>query len=380
MLKYKLIIPALLSALIFTGACQHKTQSAEYPEIIPADSLGQLIIAGFRGSAYNESETLQRWLRETAVGGVIYFPDRFSNPDSSRNIQNPTQLLQLSGDIIQKSVIPPMIAVNQGGSRMNAFSTDKEFPETRLNQQLGVLNSPDSVIKYIRPVAQEFMVTGVNTNFGPVVNYPASGNFNAEMYLPADPVIHKNILDAILAEYETEGILIVPKYFPRPGASLQHAGMEFNPADSLWSDDDLNVFIDLLKGLEIHAIQMGSAVYPEKYGSEPASLNKGVIEGLLRDSLSFEGVVISDFLHNPYYLDRNGLEGTIEKSLNAGVDMLLLENFSVYDDELAENAINIIQKLMHGGRVDSARVREAMNRVARLKENVIADLCTCLNF
>lgn len=380
MLKKISTIPAMMLVLLSAFACTNKSQSAEFPEIIPADSLGQLIIAGFNGSAYDESETLQRWLKEALVGGVIYLPDQFSDPDSSRNIQNPTQLLQLSGDIIQKSVIPPMIAVNQGGSRMNAFSKEKQFPVTRLNRELAAMNNADSVIKYIRPVAQEFMVTGVNTNFGPVVNYPASGSFNADMYLSAEPEIHKNILDAILAEYETEGILIVPKYFPRPGASLQYVDAGYDPADSLWSEKDLTVFTDLLSGYDIHTIQMGSAVNPDKYGAEPASLNKTVIEEILRDSLNFEGVVISDYLHNPYYLDRYGLEGTIEKSLNAGVDMLLLENFSVNDDDIADKAITIIQKLMHEGRVDSSRVREAMHRVALLKENVIADLCTCLNF
>ena len=112
----------------------------------------------------------------------------------------------------------------------------------------------------------------------------------------------------------------------------------------------------------------------------PATLSKNIIQGLLRDSLGYNGVVFSDDMQMEAIRAEYGLEQAIELSLNAGVDILIFANNLVYENDIAEKAIGIIQKGIAEGRISEIKIDSALARVGRLKKDVIEDLCTCLTY
>ena len=95
----------------------------------------------------------------------------------------------------------------------------------------------------------------------------------------------------------------------------------------------------------------------------PMALSR-IVTGILRDSLGFDGVVISDDLQMKAITSVYGLEAAIELALNAGIDMLLFgNNTGTYDEDIAVKAITIIHTLVQSGRIAPARIDESFTLV-----------------
>ena len=101
----------------------------------------------------------------------------------------------------------------------------------------------------------------------------------------------------------------------------------------------------------------------------PATLSEKVINGVLREKLGWKGVVISDDMHMGAITENYGLEDAIEKSLNAGVDILVFANNNgrFYDGAATSKAIAIIKKLIDEEKVSMERIEESLARIDALK-------------
>ena len=102
-------------------------------------------------------------------------------------------------------------------------------------------------------------------------------------------------------------------------------------------------------------------LFPQIDSEHPVTLSKIFITNILRRSLGFDGVVMTDGLAMGA-LAGYELEETLALSLNAGVDLLLVHN--KYDiRELNET----IEKLILEGRIDPKGFEESLLRVLNLK-------------
>lgn len=65
-----------------------------------------------------------------------------------------------------------------------------------------------------------------------------------------------------------------------------------------------------------------------------------------------------------------GLKFAIEHALNAGIDMLIFANNSVYQPDIVPDAIQIILDLVEEGAVTEERINEAYERVMETKRQL----------
>jgi beta-N-acetylhexosaminidase len=93
----------------------------------------------------------------------------------------------------------------------------------------------------------------------------------------------------------------------------------------------------------------------------PATVSPAVVQGLLRDVLGFDGVVIADALEMKGLSDSVGIERGAVLALEAGVDALLIGH------DLGEDAVEAVQRALVSS-VSETRLREAAGRVARVGE------------
>ena len=89
----------------------------------------------------------------------------------------------------------------------------------------------------------------------------------------------------------------------------------------------------------------------------------------MRKHLGFSGVVLSDDLTMGAIADHYSLEETVEKALNAGVDMLLLAD---NHPDTTRRMLSILHKLIDSGRVSRQRIEQSLQRIAALKERLQA--------
>jgi beta-N-acetylhexosaminidase len=99
-------------------------------------------------------------------------------------------------------------------------------------------------------------------------------------------------------------------------------------------------------------------------------LSHAILTGLLREELGYDGVIISDDLQMEAITDYYGFEATIQKAIEAGVDLLAFANNSVYEPEVAARAIAVIKRLVSAGIVTEERIDASYRRIQRIKSRL----------
>ena len=378
---YKISLIVLLTAML---ACASKPVEEQPQTKYTNQELGQLLVVGFRGTEINSESKIVKDIKEYNLGGVVLFDFDIESGEYGRNIIDANQLLKLSSALVAYSQTPPIIAIDQEGGRVSRLKETYGFPKTRSAQYLGTLDNEDSTRYYAKTTAQEFMVVGVNTNFAPVVDVnlnpsnPVIGNYERSFSKETDKVVKH--VGYVLDEFDKEGILSVLKHFPGHGSSTKDSHLGVTDVTNIWDESELLPYKKLFTERKINAV-MTAHIYNARLDSLwPATLSERTIQGILRDSLGFNGVVFSDDMQMKAISDEYGLETAIEQSLNAGIDILVFANNLVYEEDIARKAIQIIQKGIAEGRISETKIDSALARVGRLKKEVIEDLCTCLTY
>ena len=372
------MIRFLLFLLLLSTAIGCNKSSPHPEEIIDSKRLGQMILIGFRVTEIDGNHPIVRDLRELNIGGVVLYDYDRELGTFGRNIESQDQLLQLSSDLISNASTPPIIAVHQDGGIESPLN--KLYPTAISPFSKTLFSDSTTTISYSRSFAQEFMVLGLNTNFNPRLDLKTPSNkAPTPGIISSDPEIVIQQANYILNEYDKEHLFSVPKYFPGYSSDYHPADSTNNITD-VWSEDFLKPYQSLLSEREISGIMTAHSFNANIDSVWPATLSKKTITGLLRDSLGFEGVVISDDLQKPIITSRYDRETAIAQSLNAGVDILYFGNNFKYDKDLAPKVLQAIQQVMADGRVSKDTVEESLNRIEKLKKDVIEELCSCFNF
>ncbi len=368
-----LTILIILSAI--TG-CQQKPSQKN--EVIDSQRLGQMLVIGFRGTEIDDKHPLVKDLKAFNLGGVILYDYDYELESFGRNIKSQDQLLKLSSDLIAHAPISPIIAVHHDGGFQSPLTNLYDNSETL---RKGFLQDSASTVSYSRMFAQEFRVLSLNTNFNPRLDLqtPSTEAPNPEI-ISSDPETITQQAGYILDEYDKELLFSVPKYFPGYSRDY-HPTDSTNDVTDIWTDDFLQPYRNLLSSdREIWGIMTAHSFNANIDSVWPGTLSEKTITGLLRDSLGFEGVILSDDLQKPIITGNYSLETSIQQAINAGVDILVLGNNHTYDEQIAEKAIGIIQKLLREGKIEKDRVEASLIRIDSLKINVIEGLCSCMNF
>lgn len=377
-------ISIIVLATLLLSCSAKPVEEAKKETVFTDRELGQLLVLGFRGTEINPNSDIVKDIKDLNIGGFVLFDYDVESKSYGRNIASDDQLLKLSSSLVAYSSNPPFIAIDQEGGKVARLKPSTGFPKTVTAQYLGDLDNEDSTRYYARNIAQEFMVVGVNTNFAPVVDVNTNSDnpviARYERSYSADP--HKVAEHAgyVIDEFDVEGILTVLKHFPGHGSSTTDSHLGVTDVTDTWHEDELIPYKTLFAEKNINAV-MTAHIYNANIDADwPATLSPITINGLLRDSLGFEGVVFSDDMQMDAIRSEYGLETAIQQSLNAGVDVLIFGNNLVYEDDIAQKAIDIIQKLVAEGKVSQETIQKSLDRIAILKKDVIEDLCTCLNF
>ncbi|MEO5904921.1 MAG: glycoside hydrolase family 3 protein, partial [Gemmatimonadaceae bacterium] len=219
-----------------------------------------------------------------------------------------------------------------------------------------------------RIIASEGRAVGIHVNFAPVVdvnNNPSNPVINVRSF-GEDPARVARLSALFVHGTLDGGELPTAKHFPGHGDTDvdSHVGLPVVSAD-----------VARLMSLELvpfkAAIEAGTAMVMTAHislpaidsGSTPATLSPRIITGLLRDSLGFRGVAITDAMT----MEGVGKGYTVEQSsvlaVKAGADILLKPSDPA-------RAINAIVRAVESGEISRGRVDSAARRMLELKARV----------
>ncbi len=366
------LIKTSLIILVSTANIFGQTKSPSIDSLIEKLSLeekvGQLLLVGFRGFGINEE--IEVAVRDYHVGSVIYFDYDVVTKSRRRNIRSPHQLKLLSEDLQALANIPLMISTDEEGGNVSRLKSRYGFTSKPSPAELGE-KYQWQVKRSAKKLAEELMGHGINVNFAPVADVntnpynPVIGSLGRSF--SENPNEVEEYCRTFIAGQKEEGVTSVLKHFPGHGSSRGDSHEGLVDVSDTWNKKELIPFQNLIKSGDAEMIMTAHIYNRNLDATYPATLSKRTIQGLLRDQLGFEGVVISDDMNMGAISKHYGIKEAIALSLNAGVDILLFGNNLVYDKNIAQKAHDIIMNLVEEGKVSISRINESVKRVLNLK-------------
>jgi len=333
----------------------------------------QMLMIGFRGTDLSQNEQIVSDIRDLHIGGVILFEYDVPSKSRPRNISSSQQLKKLCNDLQQLADDKLFISIDQEGGKVNRLKTNYGFPATVSAQYLGKLDNADSTRFYAERMAKTLSDCGININFAPCIdlninkNCPVIGKVERSFSDNPEKVVKHT---AIFVEaHRKHEILTCLKHFPGHGSSKDDSHDGFTDITNTWKEVELQPYKKMMDNGMCDAV-MSSHVFNAHLDADyPGTLSYKIINGILRDSLGWDGCIFSDDMNMGAITQNFGFKESIALAINAGVDVLVFSNNSPegYDPQLAQKALNALLELIDEGVITRERIEESYKRIMRLK-------------
>lgn len=362
---------ALLIIILFISSCKKNDE----PSVDIEDQVGQMLLIGFRGTTLTEDNHIIRDLEDYNLGGVILYEKDGPSQSRPRNIESPEQLQQLIADLKSHSREKLFVAIDQEGGVVDRLKVSYGFPASVTAQYLGHINNEDTTRYRASVIAKTLDQMGININFAPVVDLntnpqsPAIGALGRSFSANPDTVVFHS--EIFMDEHEKRNILNCCKHFPGHGSATSDSHLGLTDVTNSWNEIELEPYRQLIASGKCKMIMSAHVFNRDLDASYPATMSEKILTGILRDELGFKGIIVSDAMEMKAIAENYGLKEAIEKSVNAGCDLLVFSNnIDSYNKEIVPEVIRIIKELVDEGKITKERIQQSYNRIIKLKENL----------
>ncbi len=330
--------------------------------------IGQMIMVGMSGHSVQAKSPIIAAIKQQHIGGVLLFELNL-NP-----LQTEQNLAKLTNDLQDAASIPLFISIDQEGGKVNRLKTKYGFVDMPSAKYIGTKNDDVYTQQTGVNTAKTLQKCGININFAPVLdvdnpNCPVLGKL--QRCYSADVAQITHIASIIMETHQEQGIKTVVKHFPGHGNSKTDSHKGLADVSKYWTKEELIPYKNLMAEGKIQAIMTGHIINRNIDPSGlPATLSKKVVSDLLRNTMGYKGVVISDDMQMHAISKYYGFEESIKKAINAGVDILIFSN-NIANAKLytAENIHATIKKLVLKNEIKVERIRESYDRIMALKHS-----------
>ena len=367
----KLTVIALVLALIgCKGPAPQENQDTlnvpETPEYTLDENIGMMLLVGFRGTEVDSTKNPEiiTALRDFHVGSVILFDYDVPTKTRGRNINAVDQVGILCHEL---RLISPnlMIGIDQEGGNVSRLSSRYGFPSI-MSAQKSAVQGLDTVRDCAELTAKLLYSCGINLNFAPVADVninpscPVIGGMGRSF--SSDPEMVSQCCKIWVYEQQKRGVVSCMKHFPGHGSSKGDTHKGLVDVTDTWQRCELEPYRNLPSA---NIMVMTAHVINRKLDPSglPASLSPK-ITSYLRDTLDFQGVIVTDDLAMGAIVQQYSFEKAIRMAVLAGADLLCLSNNgSSYDVNMVPRAVKVIKQMVEDGTVSAERIAQSATRV-----------------
>ena len=325
--------------------------------------IGQQMIIGLSGPTLTKDEA--NFIIENNIGGVILF---------DRNIQNPQQLHELCTQIQSlrhkmQDKAPLFISIDmEGGRVMRLKAPFTKWPPLR---KLGDLDSPSATFQFAFMMGREMKAMGINLDYAPCVDIFTNpkNTVIGDRAVGTTPEIVGKHASALVRGYVKSEIIACAKHFPGHGNTIidSHDDLPVEDADLARLEKvELEPFKKAFRS-RLDLVMTAHIRFSKLDNEWPVTLSEKILKELLRGSLRYRGLIISDDLDMKAMTKYYDREMIPVRALQAGCNILL------YCNEPASPPIGIdaITKAVAEGTVSKKTIEENYRMVLDLKKNKI---------
>jgi beta-N-acetylhexosaminidase len=330
---------------------------------------GAMIMMGFRGTELAPGDPFLKAVRSGRVGHVILF-DRDLATQGERNIRSAEQVRALTRSLREAAPGPFLIAVDQEGGKINRLKAEAGVVSLPSAKTLG-RGTPQNTRLLASRLGRDLAGLGVSVDLAPDVDVdsnpanPAIGRLERSFSADPDQVSKHGL--AFAHGLMHAGVIPTLKHFPGHGGAESDPHLELPDITARWkSEVDLKPFVDAARSGWPGMIMIGHLQHKGLDPMYPATLSPLIVNGLLRTTLDWKGVVITDDMQMRAITDRFSLEQSIALAVNAGCDILLFGNNAHWDPDLPAKAHAALVGLVRQGVIPRERIRQSWQRITKL--------------
>ncbi len=348
--------------------------SSLYAEVSLEKKIGQMLMVGFHGVSVTKNSQICKDIKKYNLGAVILFDYNPVNKNKAKNISSRGQLKKLTTELQACSSDGKLlIAVDQEGGKVqrlkNKYGFNGKFPKA---SDVAKMDQKQIRSTYLK-MAKELKSVGINYNLAPVVDLDINMKNHVIHGLGRsygkDPKIVAKYAGTFMDAMNDYGVITSLKHFPGHGSSVGDTHKGYVDVTKLWKEVELEPY----KYLKDRADTiMVAHVFNKNIDSKyPATLSSKTINGLLRNSIGYKGVVITDDLQMGAISKKYSLKSTLQLAINAGNDILLFGNqLDPRKVVSSKKLVETISKLIKEKRVKVRSINNSYNRVQKLKRKL----------
>jgi beta-N-acetylhexosaminidase len=317
--------------------------------------VGQSIVA--RLGPKGPDQALLRSVRQGRVGGVIAF-----NKDATKLKAEITALQQAAS----AGHNPPLLVMtDQEGGDVKRLP---QGPPNASPAQLGksddenqARDEGDATGSYLRGL-------GINVDLAPVLDvaHPNTANSIKSRTFGSDPAVVTKVGVAFAQGLQDGGVVATPKHFPGLGRATVNT--DDQPTSIAATSQQLQSDLEPFKGAIAAGARMmmvSTASYPTLGSKKQAAFSAGIVSGLLRGQLGFDGVVITDDLEAAAVTDTTSPVVAASSAMKAGDDLLLYGRSAGASDRALRSLVNEVK----AGNLNRSLFQDAYDRITSLKDS-----------
>ncbi len=301
--------------------------------------VGSLLIIGFDGPRLTDS--CKNFLTQWDLGGVILF---------KRNLESLEQIASLNTLIDETATVPPIISVDHEGGKV--FRLPEPFTSFPPMGQVGHSILSGGQLEWAEELGhafgRELRAAGFNLDYAPVLDVHSN---------PANPIIGPRSFGSdpedvgemavhFLAGLEEVGVQGCGKHFPGHGDTFEDSHHTLPHVDKTREDMNACELIPFRTAIaaQVPMIMTAHVMYPKIDPDFPATLSEKMLQGILREEMAYEGLIVSDDLFMKGIAEHYSMTEAAERFLRAGGDMVLLCHQESVQRLVAAHLVHVAEK------------------------------------
>lgn len=271
-------------------------------------------------------ERTREALQEKPVGGIIYFEANLKDAKQAREM-----LTKTSDYALESCGVPILLGLDEEGGTVSRIGGNKGFDIKNVGNmsKVGKTKSTERAKDVATNMGSYLHKLGFNANLAPVAdiaNNPKS-KVMAKRSFGSDSVLVSQMVAAQVDGFRSQRIICCAKHFPgiggAEGDSHDGAIFTYKTASEMTVEELLPFASAIEEGVPM--IMVGHISCPKITGNDlPASVSPQIMQGLLRDRMGFDGVIITDSLSMGAIINAYGKDRVAVEAFKAGADALLM--------------------------------------------------------
>lgn len=313
-----------------------------------------VLLPGFLGT------TLPEWLAarlRQGLAGVCLFGD---------NIESLPQLQRLTAAILEANPLA-VIAIDEEGGDVTRLFYDVGSPYPG-NAILGRIDDEAYTAQVAADVGRRLREAGCTMTFAPDVdiNSNSSNPVIGVRSFGVDPQLVARHSAAWVRGLQSTGVAVSAKHFPGHGDTAQDSHLALPvidlPIETL-RERELVPFRAVIEA-DAASIMTSHILLPQLDPNAPATLSSRILQGLLREELGYQGLIVSDALDMAGASAVTGIPEAAVRAIAAGCDLLCIGTDN--SDAQLDDIERAISEAVAEGRLDAARLTDAAERTRNL--------------